>query len=188
MSLPTALEVALEYGFVLPTRKIVDTIFGQSAFHLVPKPLPAGPRMRSTAYYQTHNQTIERQRQLLRWLPGELIAGHKKDVVLTNHLIHRPGKIAIYGWHYPSGNPIQPLSTIHGANYADYSHGIRLISETVLLDGEPRSIYDILGDPELAPLLSDEGPLGKVRTLMARYRPASPAAGKPALRTALARH
>jgi hypothetical protein len=185
MSLPTALEVALDYGFILPTRKIVDAIFGQSAFHLVPKPLPAGPRMVSTAYYQAHNQKIEKQRLVLRYPPGELIAGHKKDVVISDRLIRRQGKIAIYGWHYPSGNPIQPLSTVHNANYADYSHGIRLISDTVLLDGEPRSIYEILEDPELAPLLSDEGPLGKVRGLMARHQPAI---GAPVLRTALARH
>ena len=183
MSLPTALEVALDYGFILPTRKIVDAIFGQSAIHLAPQPLPAGPRMVSTAYFEAHNQKIEKQRLLLRWLPGELIAGHKKDVVVTNRLIRRVGKIAIYGWHYASGSPIQPLSTVHGANYADYSHGIRLISDTVLLNGEPRSIYEILEDPALSPLLSDEGPLGKIRDLMTRYLwPPLRAAEKPAMR------
>jgi hypothetical protein len=167
MSLRTALAVAARFGFILPTRKIVDAIFSQSAFHLTPKPLPAGPRMRSTAYYETHNQKIARQRLALCCTPGELIAGHKKDVVVSNHLDHRRGKIAIYGWHRPSGEPIQPLSTIHGANYADYSHGIRLISDMVLLNGQPRSIYEILEDPRLALLLSDEGPLGRIRDLMA---------------------
>ena len=168
MSLRTALAVAARFGFILPTRKIVDAIFGQSAFHLTPQPLPAGPRMRSTAYYETHNQKIARQRLALCFTPGELISGHKKDVVVSNHLNHREGKIAICGWHRRSGDPIQPLSTIHGANYADYSHGIRLISDVVLLNGQPRSIYEILEDPKLAPLLSDEGPLGRIRDLMAR--------------------
>jgi len=51
------------------------------------------------------------------------------------------------------------LSTIHGANYADYSHGIRLISEMALIDGELRSIYEILRDSSVANVLSDEGPI-----------------------------
>jgi len=181
MSLPTALDVALNYGFILPTRKIVDAIFRQSAFHLAPKPLPAGPRMASTDYYAAHSEKIQRQRLALGCIPGELTSGHKKDVVIANLLLQKVGKIAIYGWHYASGSPIQPLSTIHGANYADYSHGIRLISETALVDGEPRSVYEILEDPELAPLLSDEGPIRKIRNLMARYwRQPSQAAELPA--------
>ena len=185
MSLQTALEVAVTYGFILPTRKIVDAIFSQSAVHLTPQPLPAGPRMRSTAYYDAHNQKINKQRLALCCPLGELISGHKKDVVLTNRLIGREGKIAIYGWHHPSGDPIQPLSTIHGANYADYSHGIRLVSDVVLQDGQPRSIYEILEDPVLAPLLSDEGPLGKIRSLMAGNRQTQArAAGASAMRAA----
>jgi hypothetical protein len=182
MALNTALKVAMTYGFILPTRKIVDAIFSQSAVHLVPQPLPAGPRMVSTAYFAAHNQKIQKQRLSLLSHLGDLISGHKKDVVVTNRLIHRLGKIAIYGWHYASGSPIQPLSTVHGANYADYSHGIRLISDTVLLDGEPRSIYEILEDPALSPLLSDEGPLGKIRDLMTRYlRPPARAVERPAM-------
>jgi hypothetical protein len=187
MALHTALEVAVAYGFVLPTRKIVDAIFGQSAVHLTPHPLPAGPRMRSAAYYDTHNQRIKNQRLALCCPLGELTSGHKKDVVLTNRLIGREGKIAIYGWHYPTGNPIQPLSTIHGVNYVDYSHGIRLVSDVVLHHGQNRSIYEIMEDPILAPLLSDEGPLGKIRSLMAGSRQAqAPVARASAMGAALA--
>jgi hypothetical protein len=88
---------------------------------------------------------------------GTLVSGHKKDVVITNRLINRPGQIAIYGWHRAKGAPIQPLSTVHGANYADYSHGIRLISEMAIIDGEARSTDDILRDSLFASVLSDEG-------------------------------
>jgi hypothetical protein len=99
---------------------------------------------------------------------GVLVAGHKKDVVLSNVLNQRRGRIAIYGWHYPDGTPIQPLSTAHHAAYADYSHGIRLVSQIVMLDGQPCSVYDVLQDEQRAELLSAEGVIRNLRALMGR--------------------
>ncbi len=163
MALSAAVDIAGRFGFILPTRKMVDAIFEQSALHLTPQPMPAGPEMRSTAYVSTHNRRIKEQRQALGGPPDALVSGHKKDLVLTNRLARRPGRVAIYGWHRPSGVPIQPLSTVHRADYADYSHGVRLVSETVLLDGKPCSIYDVLQDPRLARILTDEGVLQAVR-------------------------
>lgn len=168
MNLYTARETATRLGFALPTRKIVDAIFRQAEVRCAPAPLPAGPRMRSTGYYVAHDQKIKGQFSALGCPPGALVSGHKKDVVLSNRLIENQGKIAIYGWHRPSGKPIQPLSTIHNASYADYSHGIRLVSEVVLIDGEPRSLYDILEDPKLSCLLSDEGAMPDARRFMRR--------------------
>lgn len=159
MDLHTATSVANRFGFVLPTRKIVDAIYSQSDAQLAPEPMTAGPQMSSTAYYVTHNDLIKTQRAVLGAPPGALLAGHKKDVVLTGRLASHPGRIAIYGWHRPDGRPIQPLSTIHGAGYADYSHGIRLVSDVAFVDGQPMSLARILQDPELASVVSDEGPL-----------------------------
>jgi hypothetical protein len=159
MNLHTAIAIAGRFGFILPTKKMVDAIYLESRYHLVPQPLPAGPQMRSTAYYWTHNQMIEDQAHAFGVRLGELVSGGKKDVVMTNRLAVNVGRIAIYGWHRGPGQPIQPLSTVHGANYADYSHGIRLISETALIDGKIRSIRDILNDSSIARVLSDEGPI-----------------------------
>jgi hypothetical protein len=157
MNLYTATAVASRFGCMLPTPKLVDAIYEQAVYHLKPEPMPPGPQMRSTAYYETHNRKITEQ-HLVRGIPlGVLVAGHKKDVVVTNRLAHRPGSIAIYGWHRQAGMPIQPLSTVHGARYADYSHGIRLVSDTVWLDGHPWSISQILQHPGLAKVLSTEG-------------------------------
>lgn len=166
MSWYTATEIAVKFGFILPTRKMVEAIFKQSDFHLPPDPMPPGPQMRSVAYFLEHDRMIKKQRIALGCPLGALISGHKKDVVLTNRLGEILGRIAIYGWHRLSGIPIQPLTIVHGANYADYSHGIRLISNVVLIDGEPRSIYDVLEDPKLATILSDEGPIRKVLQFM----------------------
>jgi hypothetical protein len=167
MNLYTAAAVATRMGFILPTRKIVNAIYEQSAFHFAPEPMQAGPQMRSTEYYQTHNQKIETQSRTLGVTQGALVSGHKKDVVVTNLLTSNPGRIAIYGWHRLNGAPIQPLSTVHGACYADYSHGIRLVSETVMVDGQSKSVYDVLKDPVLSRVLSDEGPIPNLRGLIA---------------------
>jgi hypothetical protein len=151
----SATVIADRFGSVLPTARMVDAIYEQSAHHLTPAPLPAGPLMRSNLYLERHQQRIDQQRAGLPL--GELIAGHKKDLVLSNLLRQTPGRVAIYGWHRAPGAPIQPLSTVHGAQYVDYSHGVRLVSDTVVVDGRPRSIYDALQDSQVAPVLSREG-------------------------------
>lgn len=178
MNLYTASAVASSLGFILPTRKMVDAIYRQSAYHFSPEPMTPGPQMRSTEYYRIHNEKIEEQGRALGVTPGALVSGHKKDVVLTNLLASHPGQIAIYGWHRLTGVPIQPLSTVHGACYADYSHGVRLVSEKVLVDGQARSVYDILQDPVSAGILSDEGPIPHLRELIASTA-GDPVCGQP---------
>lgn len=166
MNLYTASTIASRMGFILPTRKIVNAIYEQSAFHFSPEPMTPGPEMRSTEYYRIHNEKIEAQARTLGVTPGALVSGHKKDVVITNLLASNPGRIAIFGWQRLTGIPIQPLSTVHGACYADYSHGIRLISETAFVDGQPASVYDVLEDPLLSRVLSDEGAIPNLRSLI----------------------
>jgi hypothetical protein len=167
MRLATALTVAARYGFTLPTAKMVDAIYEQSAVHLAPQPLPAGDQMRSTGYYQHHNELVGEQRAAVGGLLGLLTAGDKKDLVITNRLWSNLERVAIYGWHKLDHNPIQPLSTVHGARYADYSHGVRLVSETVYVDGAPRPIFDVLSDPKLSRALNSEGPIARLTELIA---------------------
>lgn len=159
MSLNTALTVAARFGFTLPTRRMVDLIYGQSKVQMAPQPLPASDQMRSTHYYQMHDALVKQQRALTGVAVNVLTAGDKKDLVLSARLWSRPGRVAIYGWHRGVGAPIQPLSTVHGTHYADYSHGVRLVSNIVFVNGQAQSIFDVLADSRLATLLSDEGPL-----------------------------
>ena len=168
MRLATALEVASRYGFLLPTRRIVDAIYRQSSIKLSPQPLPASDEMRSAHYYRRHNELVQAQRANRTTAGDTLLAGDKKDLVLTSLLWSRPDRVAIYGWHRPDGRPIQPLSTVHDKRYADYSHGVRLVSQTAYVDGEPRSLLRLLQDPAYAPLLSDEGPLPRLGELIAK--------------------
>ena len=176
MNLHTAATIAERFGFVLPTRKIVDAIYLQSRYQLVPQPLLAGAQMRSTDYYWNHNEMIKDQVHAIGARLGELISGDKKDVVMTNRLTTHLGRIAIYGWHRGVGEPIQPLSTVHGANYADYSHGIRLISEWALVNGKLELVRNLLRDPSTAGILSDEGPIDVNVRLLAAQLGTSPSA------------
>jgi len=164
LTMPSATVVANQFGFSLPTPKIVDAIHAQSDFQFEPIPMRPGPMMRSSDYYLRHQRMTEEQRG--RRPLGELVSGHKKDVVLTTGLRHHLDRIAIYGWHWRDGEPIQPLSKWHGQGYADYSHGIRMVWETVWIEGTPHSLYDVLEDPNLAPLLTDEKVFEKPRLLM----------------------
>jgi hypothetical protein len=163
MSLPSALEIGARFGFMLPTRRMVDLIYQQASVQLEPRPLPAGERMRSLGYFRRHDALVREQRLAAGARPGVLTAGHKKDVVLSVRSWQQPDRVPIYGWHRAGGAPIQPLSTVHGARYVDYSHGVRLVSDIVFVNGERRTLAEVLADPALAPLLSDEGPLPTTR-------------------------
>ncbi len=80
-------------------------------------------------------------------------------MVWTNRLTERAHTVAIYGWHQADGRPLQPLYVGHVDWYVDYSHGIRLLADALLVDGQPRLVDEVLANPRLCQLLSDEGPL-----------------------------
>ena len=155
MGLPTALEVAERLGFALPTPRMVDAIYDAATVKLAPMPLPASSRMRSTDYVVRHDRLIAEQRASQHAHVDALTAGHKKDIVASARLAQAPGRVAIYGWHRAPHDPIQPLSTVHGEHYADYSHGVRLVSRTIFVDGVARPMDDVLADPDIGPLLVD---------------------------------
>ncbi len=158
---PTAQAVADAWGMVLPTRRVVDRLWQQAAVRLAPSPMAPSAQMMSNAYFVEHQRRVEAQRAG-RPL-GLLTAGHKKDVVLTPRHATQPGRVAIYGWHQLDGRPIQPLSLVHEATYADYSHGVRLLDAWCEVDGRAARVADVLADPLLHPLLSDEGRLASAR-------------------------
>ena len=155
MTPATAQRIADAFGCLLPTTVLVDEIYRAAEAKLPPRPL-VHEREAVTTFVQ-HSTIIQEQRAAIPH--GPIVAGIKKDIVLTNRLRERAGRVAIYGWHRPDGRPIQPLTTVHGSTYVDYSHGVRLVGRRALLDGRECDLAELLRDPNLAPLLSDEGPL-----------------------------
>lgn len=166
----SARQVAEATGCLLPTRRLVDAIHTAAPLKLVPRPIPPSPEMTTMPVFVRHNELVWEQRQaaLAACPPGTLVAGHKKDVVASPKLETRPGKVAIYGWHGTNGIPIQPLYLGHADSWVDYSHGIRLVHQTALLDGAEEPLAAILSDPELSMLASDEGAFAKTGQASAR--------------------
>jgi hypothetical protein len=147
------------FGFVLPTRKMVNDIWAAATVRVEPRPL-VQDRDSARTFLQ-HHRIIEEQ--LVGQPRAALVGGIKKDVVITNRLQERATRVAIYGWHYVRGEPIQPLYTGHVDWYVDYSHGIRLVRRVMRVDGVPRHAEEILRDPLQHALLSDEGPIAVSR-------------------------
>jgi hypothetical protein len=141
------------FGFVLPTRRMVNDIHAAADVHVEPRPLTEDRESPRT--FLQHHRIIERQLDSRE--RGAFVSGIKKDVVVTGRLRERTDRVAIYGWHHPGGQPIQPLYTGHVDWYVDYSHGIRPVRRTLRVDGVPHTYEQILSDAVLHTLLSDEG-------------------------------
>jgi hypothetical protein len=167
MTPASATVICRAFNYSLPTRKMVDAIYKNAFDKLEPKPLTENRE--SVMTFVQHNQIIEDQ---LRRQGNQVdVAGIKKDVVITPALKVKPNKVAIYGWHKLDGKPIQPLYTGHADFYVDYSHGIRLIAGTMMVDNVERTVSEVLKDPELSTLLSDEGPVDFSYPLVVRPPP-----------------
>jgi hypothetical protein len=173
----TAQAIADRLDCVLPTPKMVDDIYAHATVKLTPAPIPPSPAMTTVAVFLRHNEMVRAQCGVRP--PGALVAGHKKDVVIANRVFKTQGKVAIYGWHKIDGKPIQPLYIGHRASWVDYSHGIRLVSRRLLVDGKAKTIEEVLADPALAILLSNEGVVLKTRYEHLDLTPALKAAPGP---------
>lgn len=159
----TAQVIADAWGMVLPTRRLVNVVWEQASIRVEPTPMPWDDPTRPMTgmlAFSDHDLRI-RQQLALYGSPGKLVAGHKKDVVVSPHL--KAGHVGIYGWHRLTGKPEQPLNlTSHVDTYCDYSHGIRLLDvKARVVEGKEDEQWldypDVLADTALAGLASDEG-------------------------------
>ncbi|HMA61302.1 MAG TPA: hypothetical protein VKP78_01500, partial [bacterium] len=75
---------------------------------------------------------------------------------------NQPKNVVIYGWHKDIGKPIQPVYGGHYDDWVDYSHGIRLVKDEILLNGKTVKIQKILRDSTLGRLFCEERVLDKI--------------------------
>lgn len=160
-------------GALLPTKKLSSDINRNAPVRLQPRPLPN--KEANLAQFAEHSQIVDAQIAQAGATAGALITGAKKDVLVSNKT--KPGRVMIYGWFGTyAGQPqdavytdkygakyIQPLSDVHGDYYADYSHGIRFVAPTMVVDGAEMRTEDVYRSPSLSVLVSDEGPLQNPR-------------------------
>ena len=161
-----AQQVMDEINAVLPTRKMVNLIWQAASLKLEPQPISPSDAMTTVPVFRQHETLIDAQVKADGGAHelGELIAGHKKDVILSNRIASNLNKVVIYGWHWLTGSPIQPIYSGHVNWYADYSHGIRPVLSLCMVNGKLVQIREILRDEQLYVLLSDEsGPMSLTR-------------------------
>ena len=155
----TAQQICDAWGCMLPTTRMSDIIWHAAVNKL--QPLPWGPpydaSMQSTDRVVVHNQRINDLIKKNGFDATKLSAGHKKDVVMTPRLVKKPKQVSIYGWHQLNGKPIQPLYLGHENTYEDYSHGLRMVSLSCILDGQPASVQDIMADANMCTAVTSEG-------------------------------
>lgn len=155
MTPAVAQAIADKTGTSLPTDRMADDIHSQSKkLHLDPFQWKPGNQharnMQSVDHYQMHDQRIDAQLGTGE-AQSELVSGHKKDLVIPN----KDGRVAIYGGTWPGTDKrVQPYSNLHESSYEDYSHGARLVSQDVVIDGKTMKLSDVLADPNLAPLVT----------------------------------
>jgi hypothetical protein len=182
----TAERIAFAIGARLPTRKIVKDIHLNAAGHLAADPMPPGSQMMSTQYFVDHNAKVEAQRIQKGFRVGSLLSGHKKDVVVSPRTTGKT--VCIYGWFYTPqiSSVIQGPGancTSHGAKYADYSHGIRFVKDTMLVDGKEMPLDEVMRHPTLHKLVSDEGPFKNTTYIEGgENQPPPPPTGVPSVR------
>ena len=158
MSPMLATQIASLTGTTLPTSKMVGDIWAAASVKLEPQPLPAGPLMSTVPFFAHHDSIVGQQRDTFPNPLGSLVSGDKKDVIIDTLIYDIANRVVIFGWYYPTGTYIQPITNVHADIYMDYSHGIRLVQNCCMLNGTtPTTIQAILESPTYYPILSNEG-------------------------------
>lgn len=156
----TAQEIANNLNASLPTPKLVDLIYRAADLKLEPFTYyPRANRNETTDIIYDHSRVIQAQIKAAGFPQDAFISGVKKDIVISAKLDDkkRNHHVIIYGWHKLDGVPIQPETNIHINTYVDYSHGARLISNKVFIDGKEYDYKKVLKDKFLFKLLSNAG-------------------------------
>lgn len=182
-----AQTLAKRYGWGLPTGAMTDNIYSNADIKLEGKGYITAPpgtaenrrqqsMMQGNEFIERHTHDVDSQlgpdgKQ--RLLNGQaLVAGHKKDVIISRYAVDHPGSLDFRGL-YINGRPIQ-TNPAHEDTYRDYSHGFRPIDGNIVVaypDGrtETMKYYDALKDPQIAQVLN--GADGAINAYQAYNKP-----------------
>ena len=178
-------QIADRLGLMMPTSRVFDLLWRQGS-QLEPALQPADPNERhkqkldGPPYYSPsmgdigaslkYHDDTDKEIAALTQPNGPLFA-HGKVWLLTNAYAQHPGKAINYGYAskrapYTSTSGIRMWQTpgsAHDCAHSDHSQIVRLFDPRIVVDGQQMDARDVLVNPELAPLLSDEGVLKYLR-------------------------
>jgi len=184
----SAQKVAESYGAMLPTAKICHAIWRRTPWKRAIRAIQL-PELQekakkkfaqdSTAAFDAHSLAIQAEMKD-KISPGELVAGHKKDVVLSVSGKFRPETISFHGFYLSDAHPAEPCHyasaqrpgckerpSIYAhpegvGHFSDYSQGVRLVHPQMEIDGVTHLVADVLKDKKLSTLIA-EGPIDPPR-------------------------
>lgn len=151
----------------LPTKKIVDKIYENALIKLEPKPIPPTRAMTTVPVFIAHTELIKKQLANFEkeHQNSKLTSGHKKDIIISNKIYaEKSARVVIYGWHKLDGKPIQPVYNKHTNTWADYSHGVRLVQQNIIINDNDIEIITTIKkalNGLNSYLISDEGKIEK---------------------------
>lgn len=192
----SAQRVATKLNAILPTARLCHSIYEQTPgshrigaiardYYRSPGPNKTTPNwaQTSTAAYREHSQAIQDEMKKRRISPGELVAGHKKDVGIAQRLHQQPRYIAFHGFYDGNGYPYEPCyenpshrpqsscrrDTAQLAHpqsdgrFFDYSQRVRLVHRWMEVNGKPRLVKKVLAKDDLSLLIGAEGKIDPAR-------------------------
>ncbi|MCC6643298.1 hypothetical protein IT411_00975 [Candidatus Peregrinibacteria bacterium] len=181
-----------KYGWGMPTRNMTREIYRSADLQITGPTLALvhseadQMEMQKNGFIKKHNDNIntilgEEGLNALRQNKA-LVAGHKKDVIISRHAIDHPGSLDFDGLYLDGKNPTQH-NAAHESTYRDYSHGFRPIYGNVTIadkDGGTITMpyYEALKDPQIAAVLNGaEGAIDAKRAYQDnRYSDSAPEA------------
>ncbi len=170
MQARTAQRVANHFGMILPTKQMVEAMINAPNFtkenHVSYRPIFGRGRDDLYAYIRTNKQLQEVRNS--HFAPGRGYIGGKKDIVMGTDMSrarpNSPGdsctsrttlRIFIYGGVNQAGGVVQAYSDVHDLTYVDYSHGVHLVANEMIVDGrEGVRVTDVLNNPDTYRLIS----------------------------------
>lgn len=164
----------------LLTPKLQDTMWMQAQTRILPYLAYDATRMQLTSWMQKATAGVDKLLADAGYVAGNLAMGIGKPWQLSNALLEHPGRAENYGLYVPKGKApgqnyfgvhaaqtvtptdayvLQDPGWAHGLTQDDYSELISLVSRQCEIDGKPADFSQVIQDPELAGLVSHEGPL-----------------------------
>jgi len=182
-----AQQCADALGAMLVTPRVLDLMYAARAVTLPPELQYDATQMATTHWMVKYSARVDAALAAAGGAPeGGIVQTVGKPFVLSNLLLAHPGKSVNYSWYCPPGSvsggkwqaqnvPAYPSVSLpdvyvlqqpswgHNAYQSDYASVMVFMHQKCVLDGKQVPTSQVLQDPALASLVSQEGVLRVLR-------------------------